>query len=126
MGFGSDVAKVETWDVEKSKGGKKKKDEDDSGEDTGCWIKLRFIGSCITSRSKVDSSVSGTSTNYGNFPIFAKFVLRIISGILYPVCLCPIEAFCYLSCYCSLIIGRSGNCCMFNYDFSCRASIKCC
>ncbi|KNA22633.1 hypothetical protein SOVF_032610 [Spinacia oleracea] len=64
MGFGSDVAKVETWDVEKSKGGKKKKDEDDSGEDTGCWIKLRFIGSCITSRSKVDSSVSGTSTNY--------------------------------------------------------------
>lgn len=64
MGFGSDIAKVETWDVEKSKGGKKKKDEDDSGEDTGCWIKLRFIGSCITSRSKVDTSVSGTSTNY--------------------------------------------------------------
>ncbi|KAL2904388.1 hypothetical protein RDABS01_003098 [Bienertia sinuspersici] len=64
MGIGSDVAKVETWDVEKSKGGKKKKDEDDSAEDTGCWIKLRFIGSCITSRSKVDTSVSGTSTNY--------------------------------------------------------------
>lgn len=76
MGFGSDVAKVETWaDVEKSKEGrKKKKEEDDSGEDTGCWIKLRFIGSCITSRSKVDSSVSGTSTNYGTLSFLSKFV----------------------------------------------------
>jgi hypothetical protein len=27
---------------------------------------LRFIGSCISSRSKVDSSVSGTSTHFGN------------------------------------------------------------
>ncbi|CAO2829150.1 unnamed protein product [Amaranthus hypochondriacus] len=51
--------------MEKSKGGRRKKEEDDSAEDTGCWIKLRFIGSCITSRSKVDSSVSGASTtNY--------------------------------------------------------------
>lgn len=64
MGLDSDLAKVEACNVEKSKGGKKKKDDDDdSSEDTGCWIKLRFIGSCITSRSKVDSSVSGTSTN---------------------------------------------------------------
>ncbi|GMH01688.1 hypothetical protein Nepgr_003527 [Nepenthes gracilis] len=62
MGLGSDAAKVEAWDVGKSKG-RKKKDED-VAEDTGCWIKLRFIGGCITSRSKVDSSASGTSTNY--------------------------------------------------------------
>ncbi|GAB2280325.1 Serine/threonine-protein kinase pbl34 [Dionaea muscipula] len=48
----------------KSKDNRKKKDDENAGEDTGCWIKVRFIGSCITSRSKVDSSVSGTSTNY--------------------------------------------------------------
>lgn len=66
MGLERDLAKVENWDVEKSKGRRKKKDDDngDSAEDTGCWIKLRFIGSCITSRSKVDTSVSGTNTNY--------------------------------------------------------------
>ena len=64
MGVGTDLAKVENWDVDKSKGGKNKED-DDSVEQTGCWIKLRFIGSCISSRSKVDNSVSGTNTNYG-------------------------------------------------------------
>ncbi|GMH27609.1 hypothetical protein Nepgr_029452 [Nepenthes gracilis] len=62
MGLGSVPAKVEAWDVEKSKGRKKK--DDDVAEDTGCWIKLRFIGGCITSRTKVDNSASGASTNY--------------------------------------------------------------
>jgi len=63
---------VESLDVCKSKGRKKKKKEDgevEEKEETGCWFRLRFIGSCISSRSKVDSSVSGTSTNYGN-PLF--------------------------------------------------------
>ncbi|XP_043724466.1 serine/threonine-protein kinase PBL34-like [Telopea speciosissima] len=61
MGAGPDATiQVETWDVGKSKG---RKEKDDETEDTGCWIKLRFIGSCI-SRSKVDTSISGTSTNY--------------------------------------------------------------
>ncbi|KAH1197940.1 putative serine/threonine-protein kinase PIX7 [Glycine max] len=58
---------VESLDVCKSKGRKKKKKEDgevEEKEETGCWFRLRFIGSCISSRSKVDSSVSGTSTNY--------------------------------------------------------------
>ncbi|GAB2297256.1 Serine/threonine-protein kinase pbl34 [Dionaea muscipula] len=65
MGLGNDVGKVDAWNKGKSKGDRKNKDDenDGGGEDTGCWIKLRFIGSCITSRSKVDSSVSGTSTN---------------------------------------------------------------
>lgn len=70
MGFDGANGKVKSsyWDVRKSKGRKKKKeveDEVEAGEETGCWLKLRFIGSCISSRSKVDSSVSGTSTHYG-------------------------------------------------------------
>ncbi|KAJ0094865.1 hypothetical protein Patl1_16326 [Pistacia atlantica] len=69
MGFDGANGKVKSssWDVCKSKGRKKKKkeveDEVEAGEATGCWLKLRFIGSCISSRSKVDSSVSGTSTH---------------------------------------------------------------
>ncbi|KAI4328383.1 hypothetical protein L6164_020740 [Bauhinia variegata] len=67
MGLGAENGKVvESWDVFKSKGRKKKKKDDGIVEDegTGCWIRLRFIGSCISSRSKVDSSVSGTSTHF--------------------------------------------------------------
>jgi len=72
MGLGGENGKViESLDVCKSKGWKKKKKQDGVMEDeeteTGCWLSFRFIGSCISSRSKVDSSVSGTSTNYGNF-----------------------------------------------------------
>nr|WIL59883.1 nodulation protein [Melilotus officinalis] len=71
--FGSVNGKmVESWDVSKSKGGKNKKNKENEGvvdvekTKTGCWVGLRFIGSCISSRSKVDSSVSGsgTSTHY--------------------------------------------------------------
>ncbi|KVH92717.1 Concanavalin A-like lectin/glucanase, subgroup [Cynara cardunculus var. scolymus] len=40
-----------------------KKKEDDVQE-TGCWIKFRFFGRCISSRSKVESSISGSSTQY--------------------------------------------------------------
>ncbi|XP_059670310.1 serine/threonine-protein kinase PBL34-like [Cornus florida] len=61
MGLAPDAVKVGTWGVGKSKD-RKKKDEDD--EDTGCWIKFRFLGSCMSSRSNVDSSMSGTSTPY--------------------------------------------------------------
>ncbi|KAA8529466.1 hypothetical protein F0562_033735 [Nyssa sinensis] len=60
MGLGADGVKVESWDVGKSKGRNQK---DDDVEETGCWVKLRFIGSCISSRSKVDSSLSGISTH---------------------------------------------------------------
>lgn len=76
MGLGgeNENGKVtESLDVCKSKGRKKKKKQDgvvQNEEETGCWLSFRFIGSCISSRSKVDSSVSGTSTNYGNFSIF--------------------------------------------------------
>lgn len=65
MGLGGNDVKVESWEVGKSKGRKKK---DGGEEETGCcWVKLRFMASCISSRSKVDSSISGTSTHYGKF-----------------------------------------------------------
>ncbi|GAV73887.1 Pkinase domain-containing protein [Cephalotus follicularis] len=69
MGFGGGEKKVKSFDVCKSKGRKKKKkvkDEEGSVEETGCWVRLRLIGSrCISSRSKVDSSASGTGTHFG-------------------------------------------------------------
>ncbi|QCD90496.1 Protein kinase [Vigna unguiculata] len=68
MGLGAENGKVvEPWDVCKSKGRKKKKgNEEVEGAGSGCWFRLRFMGSCISSRSKVDTSVSGsgTSTHY--------------------------------------------------------------
>lgn len=73
MGFDGENGKVKkaSWDSSKSKAKKKKKKVEDEveveeEEETGCWVKFRFFGSCISSRSKVDSSVSGTSTHYGN------------------------------------------------------------
>lgn len=63
MGLIGDGVKGESWDVGKSKSRKKK---EPAVEEAGCWVRLRFIGSCISSRSKVDSSVSGLSTHCGN------------------------------------------------------------
>ncbi|KAL8227535.1 hypothetical protein R6Q57_015119 [Mikania cordata] len=40
---------------------KKKKNDQDF---VGCWNKWGFIGSCVSSRSKVDSSTSGISTHF--------------------------------------------------------------
>uniref|UniRef100_A0A6N2N9T0 non-specific serine/threonine protein kinase n=1 Tax=Salix viminalis TaxID=40686 RepID=A0A6N2N9T0_SALVM len=63
MELGSEDGKVKSsWDVCKSKKRNKKKKKD--GTEAGCWVNLSFIGSCISSRSKVDSSVSGTSTHF--------------------------------------------------------------
>lgn len=89
MGLGAENGAkvvVESWDVSKSKGRKKKKKEVEGvveEEETGCWVGFRFIGSCISSRSKVDTSVSGTSTNYGNlyFPASFKQVLFFLQFI---------------------------------------------
>ncbi|MCL7021837.1 hypothetical protein MKW94_012995 [Papaver nudicaule] len=63
----------ETWkDVNtKSTKGRKKKDEDEEEEEetnTGCWsIKFSFMGSsCVSSKSKVDTSLSGASIRYAD------------------------------------------------------------
>lgn len=74
-GSESDTAKLETWkEMErKSEVNKKKKkekmkmkmkhDKDGSVGETGCWVKFSFR-SCMPSRSKVDSFMSGTSASY--------------------------------------------------------------
>lgn len=63
MGLNSDAVKVGIWGVEKPKT-RKKKDDDDAA-DTGCWFKFRFLGKCMPSGSKVDSSISGSGTHDG-------------------------------------------------------------
>ncbi|XP_057961522.1 serine/threonine-protein kinase PBL34-like [Malania oleifera] len=61
MGLGPDAIQVGNWSVGKSEGRDK---NDDDAEVTGCWVKFRFIVSCMSSRTKIDSSISGTSTQY--------------------------------------------------------------
>lgn len=67
----SDV-KSESWEVGKSKN-KVKKDDDDDVEGAGCWIALRSIRSCISSRSKVDNSISGISVHGKNHLAFCIY-----------------------------------------------------
>ncbi|XP_061363819.1 serine/threonine-protein kinase PBL34-like isoform X3 [Gastrolobium bilobum] len=57
MGLGAENGKV----VESKWRRKKKKKKIEDEEKSGCWVRLRFMGSCISSRSKVDSSVSAES-----------------------------------------------------------------
>lgn len=85
MGLAPNDSKLETWIEGKSKTAsekKKKKKENELEEETGCWVKLKFIGSCIPSRSKVDSSlsgskvdsfISGTSTHCGKLLLLLVF-----------------------------------------------------
>ncbi|KAF9684192.1 hypothetical protein SADUNF_Sadunf04G0092400 [Salix dunnii] len=68
MVLGPDSINVADWAVGKSKL-KKKKDGEPEG--SGCWVKFRFIGSCISSRTRVDSSTSGSSTQYDTLMVFA-------------------------------------------------------
>ncbi|KAM5581443.1 serine/threonine-protein kinase PBL34-like [Rosa sericea] len=61
MGVGPEALQVGSWNKGKSKGKQKVEEED---EIRGCWMKFRFMGSCMSSKSKVDSSTSGNSTQY--------------------------------------------------------------
>ncbi|KAL5725039.1 Serine/threonine-protein kinase pbl34 [Ranunculus cassubicifolius] len=74
MGLVPEEIQLEGWDVSKSKGkgGKNNKSMKDGGggnseedKSIGCWFKFRCMrSSCMSSRSKVNSSISGASTNY--------------------------------------------------------------
>lgn len=68
------MAKLGEWEgikkKKKRKDKKEKKEKEKSGEsevgdesEVGCWIKFRLMGSCISARSKVDTSISGGSTH---------------------------------------------------------------
>ncbi|XP_023761322.1 serine/threonine-protein kinase PBL34 [Lactuca sativa] len=56
------VKKLESLHVMKSKGNKKKWKNDEGS--VGCWNKWGCLGSCVSSRSKVDSSTSGISSQF--------------------------------------------------------------
>jgi len=79
MGLGPEMAKLQQWEgqeaaIKKKKKKKKtKKEREKNGEseigdesEAGCWIKFRLMRSCISSRSKVDTSTSSSSTHCGN------------------------------------------------------------
>ncbi|XP_071693702.1 serine/threonine-protein kinase PBL34-like isoform X2 [Rutidosis leptorrhynchoides] len=52
LGLAIDSEKIETLSVDKIEQNKK----EDEIEVTGCWIKFKFLGRCISKRSKVESS----------------------------------------------------------------------
>ncbi|KAK9090631.1 hypothetical protein Sjap_023808 [Stephania japonica] len=69
MGLGPETVQIEIWDVGNSKGKKrkKKKERDLKMERTGCCFSFKLMGvGCFSSRSKVNSSISGASTHCGN------------------------------------------------------------
>lgn len=77
MGLGPEPLNVGNWSIgnSKSSNGKKKHKEGTAEVDSGCWIKFRFIHSCISSHPQVENPVSSSSSLYGtlrNF-IFANF-----------------------------------------------------
>lgn len=92
MGLGLEAISGGTMDVGNSKSRVRRKilnddDDDDAGE-SGCWIKFRFFGSCLSTRSKVDSSVSGSSSQYGTFSYISLQCCSKIIYLLFPVILC--------------------------------------
>ncbi|KAI3813195.1 hypothetical protein L1987_17913 [Smallanthus sonchifolius] len=61
LDVGIDSEQMGALNVDKIKGCKKNEDEI---EVTGCWIRFRFLGKCISTRSKVESSVCGSNNPY--------------------------------------------------------------
>ncbi|RXH89529.1 hypothetical protein DVH24_031886 [Malus domestica] len=61
MGLGRG-ASVVSKNVGKSKGKKRKDDQD---EVAGCWMKLRFMGMCMSPKTKLNTPTSGTTSPAG-------------------------------------------------------------
>ncbi|XP_073065111.1 serine/threonine-protein kinase PBL34-like isoform X1 [Primulina eburnea] len=68
MGLGPETINGNTMNEGTSKSKVRKQilndDEEGDGGQSRCWIKFRLFGSCLSTRSKVDSSVSGSSSQY--------------------------------------------------------------
>lgn len=78
MGFGNNAIKAGSLDVDKSKG---KKKVDFTKNERRWWVRCSFFGSCIPSKSKIDSSIGATattSTHHGNF-IFLSYTSSLDS-----------------------------------------------
>lgn len=75
--------KVESLHVMKSKviknNNNKKKKKNEEGF-VGCWNNWGFIGSCVSSRSKVDSTTSGISSHFGKFLhfLYSFFIFNFV------------------------------------------------
>lgn len=68
MGLGPDAGEMGTLVVSESKQKSIEEEEEENDTmDARCWIKFRFLGRCLASRSKVNSSINGNSTQNGNF-----------------------------------------------------------
>lgn len=80
MGFGSNAVQAGSLDVDKSK-------KEGGGKERKWWFRFSFFGSCIPSRSKVDSTISGTSAHNGNFLFLSssKFINFIKIYILFGI-----------------------------------------
>lgn len=77
MGFRNNAIQAGSLDFGKSKG-KMKKDDDE--KEIGCCVKFSCFGKCLPSRSKVDTSISGTtSAHSGNFS-FLLYPISLVSG----------------------------------------------
>lgn len=93
---------------------KRDHDDDDDVVDSGCWMKFRLFGGCISSRSKVDSSLSGSSTQIGT--------QTSDSALSFLDCFCDVMVV-YLSQSCEC--GRSNAsffsslpCCCYPFSFN--------
>lgn len=68
MGLGPEAMNKVGTDVGNSKSRVRRKilndDEENVSAESRCWIKFRFFGGCLSTRAKVDSSVSGSSIQY--------------------------------------------------------------
>lgn len=73
MGLVPKEVQLEAWATSgRSKNGHEEEDNK-KGEEIGCWIKFRSIGSCISTRSKVDASLSSISTQCGKLMLLREF-----------------------------------------------------
>lgn len=77
MGLGNNAIQAGSLDVGKSK---VKMQKAGAEKEIGCCVKFCFIGSCIPSRSKVDTSISGTSANSGIFLFLFLRLSSLVSG----------------------------------------------
>lgn len=84
MGFEKNAIKAGSLDVGKSNNGRKSKDGKEKKERGCCWAKFSCIGTCIPSRSKIDNSISATSTHHGDFlPISRLILFTAFSNFLF-------------------------------------------
>lgn len=93
MGLGQEELQIGAWDgagkTKESTGKKNKtvKKVEEREEQPGCWIRFPLMGSCMSSRSKVDTSISSASTRCGEFNrcyfscYLARFQFKRKSGL---------------------------------------------